>query len=385
MPSAAPCKLACLTLLLGTAIHANAATTQPSAITLHAKNASARQVFDDLARQCGTVLPTTPNDLFDKSLPPITIDLDRQPFWSAVKRLGEVSGVEPFLNSDDPYPRMQLGVGTGFWEEPHALAGPVVVFVNDISRSATVELAKASHSVERDITIELTAFVEPGLRVVSVSPAPGLVQAIDENGKALTSLPLNDPDGERQPGRRFNSSLADQPGTRVWTWEMMMRLNCPEDAGRKIARLRGQTHVRVATAVQLVEFQDVMKIKGVSKPVGPATLTFRSMMKADIEYVLRIGFRRDKTPAAEWEALGHSIYNGMLSLYDEQGRVVADRCTENGGEYSDTKIEATLRFVREAGVTHPDAGEPHKLVWQAPTAFKDLPIEFELSDLPIPR
>jgi hypothetical protein len=41
--------------------------------------------------------------------------------------------------------------------------------------------------------------------------------------------------------------------------------------------------------------------------------------------------------------------------------------------------------VREPGVSDPDAGEPYQLVWLAPTQSKDLPVAFELKDLPIPE
>jgi hypothetical protein len=374
------CKLlVCVPLVFCTALHASAATTQPSAITLHAKNVPTRQLFEDLARQSGAAIPPAPPDLFDRTVPPVSIDLERQAFWAAVKQLGQSTGIEPSLDADDPYPRMRWGLGPGFWEEPHTLAGPLAVFVNDVSRSATVELARTTHRVDRDVTIELTGFVEPGLRVVSISPAPALLAASDENGRALTALPLNDP--EEAPA----SQLADQPGTRVWTWNMMLRLSCPEDAGKRIARLRARTTVRVATTVQPLEFLDVLKLKGATRPVGSAHLTFRNLMKADIEYVLRISLRRDKTPPEQWDVLAHSIYNGMFALYDDKGRVVADRCTENGFDYTPAKIDATLRFVREPGASHPQAGEPHKLVWEAPTAVKDLPVEFELLDLPIPK
>jgi hypothetical protein len=75
----------------------------------------------------------------------------------------------------------------------------------------------------------------------------------------------------------------------------------------------------------------------------------------------------------------------MMSLYDDMGRLVAARATENGGDYGGNKIDATLRFVREPGVSDPKAGEPYKLVWNAPLESKILPVEFELTDLPIPE
>ena len=49
------------------------------------------------------------------------------------------------------------------------------------------------------------------------------------------------------------------------------------------------------------------------------------------------------------------------------------------------RIDASVRFVREPGVSDPNAGEPFKLVWLAPTASKDVAVEFLFTDLPIPE
>jgi hypothetical protein len=128
-----------------------------------------------------------------------------------------------------------------------------------------------------------------------------------------------------------------------------------------------------------------MKARNIVKVANGAPVTFRSLKKADIEYSLQLNLRREKTSAAAWRDLHYSIYGGQMALYDEQGRLVASRATENGGDYGQTKIDATLRFVREPGISDPQAGEPFKLVWLAPTSGVDVPIEFELTDLPIPE
>ena len=386
-------------LLLGALLAARAPAaadpTRPSLVTLEVKDAPAKQVFEDVARQAGVRLPTAPPDLFSTvQVPNVTLDAQREPFWTVMKRLGSLTGVAPLPSGDEPYPRMILGAGGGFWEEPHAIGGPLVVFANDVSRTADVELTRKGHRVHRQLAINLTAFVEPGLRVVSVEPVARIKEAVDENGKAL--LPAAADEAVEDAGddaSALDAHADEQPGTRVWSWESTLLIDLPEGAGRKVARLKAATSLTVATAVQDVEFTDVLRTRSVTRQVagggvgggGGATLTFKNMIKADIEYVLRIDLRRNKLPAEQWRLLSHSIYNGMMALYDGQGRVVADRCTENGGEYTKDKVEATLRFVREPGVSHPQAGEPHRLVWQAPTAGKDLPLEFELTDLPIPQ
>jgi len=155
--------------------------------------------------------------------------------------------------------------------------------------------------------------------------------------------------------------------------------------GQKVAKLRGAGRIRVATKVSPVEVADALKVRGVRRTVGGAGFVFRNMIKADIEYVARISLRKEKASDREWELLSHSVYNGMVSLYDAQGRLVAGRCTENGGEYGSQKVDATLRFVREPGVTDPKAGEPTKLVWEAVLEGREVGVEFEILDLPIPK
>ena len=74
----------------------------------------------------GGFFPLFPPDLLEKSvLPNVTLDLDRQPFWAAMEQFSRKSGLEPVLAPEDPYPRFQLGLGGGFWDEPHVIAGPV--------------------------------------------------------------------------------------------------------------------------------------------------------------------------------------------------------------------------------------------------------------------
>src|SRR5260221_3967984 len=93
------------------------ATTQPARITLHAQEAPAREVLKRFAEQAGTTLPLSPADLLAKDpLAPVTINIDGQPFWVALEELSRKTGLEPVVSPEDPYPRVQLGLGGGdFW------------------------------------------------------------------------------------------------------------------------------------------------------------------------------------------------------------------------------------------------------------------------------
>ena len=371
--------IACLSLApLLPALAAGPVATQPVSITVHLQDAAPQTALAELSKQAGAPFPLVPPDLLQKStLSKVTLDVDHQSFWAAMEELSRKTGLEPVVSPEDPYPRFQLGLAGGsFWAEPHVIAGPVVIFANEVERTNTVELGKVKHTFERELTVNLTAFVEPGLRVLFASPDIKVLQAIDEKGKPLTVAPEDPVDAGAQ-----NDSESG-----VFTWNLAVALDSPADATvKKIAKLRGRTQLRVQTAEQRVEVDDVMKVRAVTRNVAGAPFIFRSLKKADIEYILQLNLRRDKVSESQWRDLHHSLYTGQLMLYDDKGRLVAGRATENGGEYHNNKIDATLRFVREPGVSDPQAGEPFKLVWLAPTAAKDLPIEFELQDLPIPE
>jgi hypothetical protein len=299
------------------------------------------------------------------------------PFWSALEQVSRKTGLEPVFSTEDPYPRFHLGLGGGsFWEEPHVLAGPVIVFADDVERTNVVELGRTKHHLEREMVVNLMAFVEPGVRALYASPHVKVEAAVDENGRSLT------------PAAEDPSDAADEEGAAcgLFAWNLAIVLEArPDPPSRKLARLKGRTSIRVRTGEQRIEIENAMKARNVVKVANGAPFTFRSLKKSDIEYILQLNLRREKTSAAAWRDLHYSIYGGQMALYDEQGRLVASRATENGGDYGQTKIDATLRFVREPGISDPQAGEPFKLVWLAPTAAVDVPIDFELTDLPIPE
>jgi hypothetical protein len=263
--------------------------------------------------------------LFEKStIGNVTLDFDRQPFWAAMEEFSRKTGLEPVVSPEDPYPRFQLGLGGGaFWAEPHVIAGPVVIFANEVERTNTVELGKVKHTFERELSVNLTAFAEPGLRVLYASPDIKVLRAIDEKGKPLTVAPEDPVDAGAQ----------NDAESGVFTWNLAIALNSPADpAVQKIARLRGRTSLRVQTAEQRVEVDDVMRVRAVTRNVAGAPFIFRSIKKADIEYILQLNLRRDKVSESQWRDLHHSLYTGQLALYDDKGRLVAGRATENGGE-----------------------------------------------------
>jgi len=355
--------------------------TQPASISLRLTNATAKQAIAELAKSAHVPIPLNPPDLLNKEgLPAVNLELKGASFWAAVREIGLQTGLEPNLGGDDPYPRFQLALGGGkFWKTPQAIAGPLLIAATDVSRSSTVELGRTKHEHQRDLMVNFAAYAEPGIRLLAVSPEIKLLQAVDDKGNSLL------PTGHAPSVDEGDAEGYGGESGAIYLSNMSINLSCPENRGRKIASLKGKASMRIQTASQRLEFEDVLKVHNVTKSAGAFPVLMKSVKKVDIEYLLSISLKRENRSPEGWKNLRQSIFNGQMVLLDTKGRIVAGRATENGGNYTTNKIDATLRFVREPGLSDAGAGEPYKLVWDAPTAAKDLSVEFELKDIPIPE
>src|SRR4051812_4348701 len=85
--------------------------TGPSLITMHAKDMPARDAFAELSRQAGANLQPMPPELWElKTWPKISVDLDREPFWNALRAIGAQANVE-LRQWNDGLRLMQSGAG----------------------------------------------------------------------------------------------------------------------------------------------------------------------------------------------------------------------------------------------------------------------------------
>ena len=67
----------------------------PSYVTLHFKNVPARDVAEALGQQAFAPLRVFPENLWDDpAIPKVTIDVDHQPFWTAMRQFTEQTGLD---------------------------------------------------------------------------------------------------------------------------------------------------------------------------------------------------------------------------------------------------------------------------------------------------
>ena len=101
-------------------------------VTIHLKDVSAKVVFEELLRQCYAELKPFPPNLFDEpNAAKVSIDVDRQPFWTAMNQIAEKTGID--LQQYNEGIRLMRG---GFrMNSPFStIQGPFLVVATQISR-----------------------------------------------------------------------------------------------------------------------------------------------------------------------------------------------------------------------------------------------------------
>jgi hypothetical protein len=360
-------------------------------ITLHMTDVPAGQAFAELARQARAPIPTEPSNLFNqKSVKRVSLNVDREPFWSVMQSLCAQSELEVTQITRGGREVMGLARGTSDWmDKPTTLAGPLLIRADRLVRTSSVRL-KAPRQVTGDFNISFTVFAEPKLKVLDFSSSVHVDKVTDDRGNSL--LPPANADLAANVDVFGN---AHEAGTS--NWEVGATLHQPKGAGTTIVQFKGRTALLVQTDSAVLEVP-VSKAKNAAQSVGGLRITVKSVdaSRAELSVV------RDGREDAEWYAVRMQLSAGEARLLNEQGQVVARH--QNGVDIDDTvgaagqRMDVKFRFAREpaddgskdggsrkdggAGASH--KAEPVTFQFHFPTETMELSVPFEFRDLPIP-
>jgi len=340
----------------------------PSTVTLKLKDAKPQDVFASIARQAHTEFLTTPSNLWQNgALPAVSFDLERVNFWTAFKEICQKTGIYPQQGNNDRRMTLQQigGGGNTFWNGPSVISGPFLIVANRIYRSNSVDLANPAN-VQHEFNIAFTVFSEPKLRVIQSSYYVNVDEAADEKGNSLVN-------SERVYGS-INSG-------QQWMWNASARLNYPENAGKQIARFKGNMKFLLQTKAETLDVPDVMKVKNVTKTIARRRMLIKEVKQNGEQYELSMTLYRDDMPQQEWFALQNPGYT--VHLLDKDGRQLTS--SGWGGGSNDREMNYTWTFNRNVWNGRQEKlGEPFRLVWEIPVETRETTINFEFKDLPLP-
>jgi hypothetical protein len=354
-------------LLLALAHRATSDISQPTLVTLKLNDITPQQAFEELAKTSGIELIAQPR-FWQKDAPNVSLDLDKQPFWLALKDLCSKTGVSLKYETSSPKPRILLSRDNPAWTRyPSVASGPFLVSLIGLQRTSTVDMRKPD-DVQRTTIVRISVFCEPKIRLLRGSLYAKIDQAEDDKGHSL--LPK-----EKEP--------ADQPMNFVTSWSYTLegKLEYPNEAGSKIPILKASANFLAQTASETIELpiDEPRAFKDVSRTVAGRKLTFRELRRTDQEWEAVVTFARDSLPQDQWE---NAVFPGhTLTLADAQNQSITAKGFGLGGKAN----EATFVFKFEKdGPRGPRVGKPTKLTWEIPTQTQPLPLTFEFRDVKLP-
>jgi hypothetical protein len=350
-------------------IEANRATGT-SYITMHLKDATPQQVFAELSRQASTELRVSPPTLWEsRAWPRIDIDLERQPFWLAMREICTKVGVAPQNNGIEREMVImdRQGGGPSWGTAPVSAHGPFMVMATMVNTYASRDFNQPAVT-RRSCNINLLVYAEPKIRVLQGSYGARVDEAVDEHEQSWV-MP-----GQQAEGMQPNMT---------WVWPLSVSLMPPENAGKKLARLKGSGRFVIQTRSEQAEITNVLdpKTKNVTRVVGGKRFTLKEVRRAGDSYIVTLTLYRAGWNPNEWN---YMYPQSIFKLLDGAGKPLP-RTSNTGGGGGGEQVDISIHFQRQNWApSDNDTADPVRLVWEVPIETKEVVVPFEFTDLELP-
>jgi len=353
-------------------------TLMPKKVTLHMTNKPIRAVLTELSKQTGYKIAPFDgqiNPATDKAV--YTFHFDKLPFWEALDRVCEASGMALQQNywgddslhllSQDSYVPFNSYIGpfkvmaTGFFYNRNNNFGQVL-------RNNIQQAQQGSES----LNVNLTIAVEPKLPIIKVGPVK-LTLAEDEEKHSM--LPVNDVNGNAMWNQRFYYG----GGYRSYFHQTQANLIWPYKSARTVKILKGLIPVTLlADQKPAVVTDKLTSSKGKKFKVDAATFHIEDISEMPgKQYQMRISINEDsKDNPGDYTRI--NSLQQRIELLDNKGNK-HHFYFNSIGTNSPTSTQLTLT-VQPAG---PNVGPPVKLVYYA-WILMEHEVPFEFKDLPLP-
>ena len=338
----------------------------PTLITLDVNSVPAQTVLAELTRQSGTEITFWPEHHFQHNPAVVTLSLQRQPFWLAVRSFCEQVKVAPQVMGGRSGITLGIAQNNAFARRPYTMHGPFMVVANGITRTHNVDFGDPANSAP-SVQARFQVLVDPKLRVLKGPSHLELTEITDEKGQSL--IP-------QQLGRsRLNSPSW---GT-SWTWDFTVPLKWTPQTGQRIASIKGAARFLIEANQERWEINNVLNAKEQTKTIGDATYTFQSLRKNGGNVEVKVVMNHPGRANAP-HAMDYSMLQQSLTLVDQQGRRWAQ---SGGGGGGGDRVEYSVSFWNQSNPNAP-VGDPARLIWTIPTEFREVEVPIQFKDLPLP-
>jgi hypothetical protein len=290
--------------------------------------------------------------------PDLELNFQQTPFWKGVDELLDRAGMNVYGFADQQAVAIVAG-------QP-----------NDVARTGRAAYRGAFRIeptklfAERDLrqpnrhTLDLTLEVawEPRLKPIALLQPLKELDAVDDLGQPV-----------KPQVEEAQLETPTHPGTIAS--EVLLPLVPPRDSAKAIARLSGKMVALLPGGVETFRFGDLEQARRVEQRHGGAVVTLEQTRRNNAVWEVRVAVRFDE-PGPALESHRSWIFNNVVYLESAEGQ-----------RHEPDAYETTRQSETEVGIAYlfdvPGlAGQT--FVYETPTVLLEVPIEYELKNLPLP-
>jgi len=290
----------------------------------------------------------------------VDVTLEDESFWPAVDQLLDAAGLTTYGYSQADGLALVAAAET---QRPrfNAAAYAGAFRIEPLEIMARRNLRDPGNEALR-LTTE--AAWEPRLAPIVLRHPAATIQAIDESGKPLEII---------DSGREFSVEV----GAGMQSVELPIALAVPPRGVQRIASLRGRMLVLLPSHVETFRFENLAGAEMLVQRNADVTVTVERVRKNNFVWEVRMSVGYEKASGA-FESHRRWVTNNEAYLESPDGDIIRYAGLETTHESADAMGVAYLFDVAGEGI------EGHTFVYRAPAAILNVPIDYELEDIPLP-
>jgi len=339
-----------------------------SRLTLTANAKPLDEVLADVKSQTGNSLLDY-RKKFGQDIEPrlVTLEIKDQEFWPAIDKILDAAkmGLYPF-SGEEALAVVEREKGASARSGKAAYAGPLRVEVIGVTAQRDMRMPQRG-----GLRVKLEIAWEPRLHPIAISqPVESLTVEGDDGSVIAIANTQAVLDVEVQPGSHAT--------------ELAIPFELPSRDVKSIAKLRGKLVAIVPGRTVEFRFEKLGAAKKdpkvPSKPMeqqrGGVTVVLDRVQRNQDLWEVHMRLRIDSKEAALESHRGW-VFQNLTYLLDKQGEVI-----DHAG------FETTMQSEREVGLAYffelPDDIANYTWVYRTPAAIVRVPVEYELTDIPLP-
>ncbi len=317
------------------------------------------QVLTELEKQTGNKIVDYRDQFGQEALDPLLkLDLEKIPFWQAVDQIEDQAGLTTYSFSD------QQAVALVATEDPQALRLRNAVYVGPFRIEGAQFIADRDLREPRKHSLVLNLDVqwEPRLRPIAIVQAMEDVKATDDTGTAV-DVAVEDAE--------FETPLT--PGSAAT--ELRVPLFPPSEKATQLNSLSGRLMVLLPASEESFRFSKLENAKRTEERRGGAQVVLDQVRRNNDLWEVRIQVHYDD-PGGALESHRGWIYQNEAYLE-----------TAGGERHNPDGFEVTSQSEDTVGMAYlfdVDKISDATFVYTTPTLIIQMPLEYELKDLPLP-